>query len=115
MAGCSPRPRARRSRRRSRPTRNRVRGLARLVWLLAGAWLALAGPVQAASPFRDWAAVVIAGDWHAHSGGPSEAFDNARRDVAQALEQAGFDPANLRQFSVRPERYKDTHPDKSDP
>ena len=92
-----------------------MRGLARLVWLLAGAWLALAGPAQAASPFRDWAAVVIAGDWHAHSGGPSEAFDNARRDVAHALEQAGFDPANLRQFSVRPKRYKDTHPDKSDP
>ena len=31
----------------------------------------------AAGPFSDWAAVVVAGDWHAHTGGPSEAFDNA--------------------------------------
>lgn len=66
-----------------------------------------------ASPFSDWAAVVIAGDWHAHSGGPSEAFDNARRDVSSALEHAGFQPANLREYSVRPERYKD-HPGKTD-
>jgi hypothetical protein len=58
--------------------------------------------------------VVVAGDWHAHSGGPSEAFDNARRDVTAALERAGFQSANLRQFSVRPERYKDASPGKSD-
>jgi hypothetical protein len=83
--------------------------------LLAGLWLALAGPAQAASPFSDWAVVVVAGDWHAHSGGPSEAFDNARRDVSQALERAGFEAANLRQFSVRPERYKLAGLGKSDP
>jgi hypothetical protein len=84
-------------------------------WLIAGLVMAFASSAGAASPFADWAAVVVAGDWHAHSGGPSEAFDNARRDVSQALETAGFDPSNLRQFSVRPERYKDTHPAKSDP
>jgi len=61
----------------------------------------------AASPFADWAAVVVAGDDHAHSGALTEAFDNARRDVARALVGAGFQPRNLRQFSVRPERYKD--------
>src|SRR5579884_132428 len=77
--------------------------------LLAGLTLAWAAPAIA-SPFSDWAAVVVAGDFHAHSGGPSEAFDNARRDVAKALEQAGFSPANVRQFSVRPDRYPDTHP-----
>jgi len=88
-----------------------------LVW---GLFLGLAQPAAAQpagfqdSAFRDWAAVVVAGDWHAHSGGPSEAFDNARRDVAQALEQAGFQPANLRQYSVRPERYRDTRPEKTD-
>jgi hypothetical protein len=88
----------------------------RLAWLLAGLWFAaLAAPAQAASPFSDWAAVVVAGDWHAHSGGPSEAFDNARRDVSAALEHAGFAPANLRQFSVRPERYKDVGLSKADP
>jgi len=57
----------------------------------------------------------VAGDWHAHSGGPSEAFDNARHDVSQALEKAGFAAANLRQFSVRPERYKDPGLGKSEP
>ena len=87
----------------------------RLALLIAGLWLALAAPVQAASPFADWAVVVVAGDWHAHSGGPSEAFDNARHDVSQALEHAGFQQANLRQFSVRPERYKDVGLAKSDP
>jgi hypothetical protein len=92
----------------------------RLALLLAGLWLAAlaslgAAPAQAASPLADWAVVVVAGDWHAHSGGPSEAFDNARRDVSQALERAGFEAANLRQFSVRPERYKEAGLEKSDP
>jgi hypothetical protein len=88
--------------------------------LIAGLVLSLAHPAAAAadppsgSPFQDWAAVVVAGDWHAHSGGPSEAFDNARRDVSEALERAGFRAANLRQYSVRPERYKDTHPAKTE-
>jgi hypothetical protein len=94
----------------------RVAGLVALIWgfLLSLAAPAAAAPAVQAGPFQDWAAVVVAGDWHAHSGGPSEAFDNARRDVAVALEQAGFQRANLRQYSVRPERYKDTRPEKSD-
>lgn len=80
------------------------------------ACLALGGPAQAGvSPFADWAAVVVAGDWHAHSGGPSEAFDNARRDVSRELTRIGFDPAHMRQFSVRPERYPDIRPEKSAP
>ena len=41
-----------------------------------------AGGARAAGPFADWAAVVVAGDFHAHSGADSEAFDNARRDVS---------------------------------
>jgi len=91
----------------------RVAGLF-LALALAWAPRALAAAPFAASPFADWAAVVVAGDWHAHSGGPSEAFDNARRDVSQSLEKAGFARGNLRQFSVRPERYRDTRPQKSD-
>lgn len=86
-------------------------------WLVALIWalgLGLAQPAAAQGPFDNWAAVVIAGDWHAHSGGPSEAFDNARHDVGQALERAGFEPANLREYSVRPERYKDPRPEKTD-
>jgi hypothetical protein len=80
--------------------------LARVLALLAGLWFAAFAAPAAAGPFDDWAAVVVAGDWHAHSGGPSEAFDNARRDVSTALERAGFLAQNLREFSVRPERYK---------
>lgn len=75
-------------------------------WLSAGT--AAAAPVYASS-FSDWAAVVVAGDAHAHGGKPSEAFDNARRDVTTALVAAGFDPANIRQFSTQPRRYPDAH------
>jgi hypothetical protein len=87
-------------------------GTGRLAALALGllAWAALAFPAAAAaaapSPFANWAAIVVAGDWHAHSGGPSEAFDNARRDVGKALLGAGFRPENLQEFSVRPARYR---------
>jgi hypothetical protein len=90
-----------------------VRRIAQLVLLLAA--MLVAAPALAGGAFADWSAVVVAGDWHAHSGGPSEAFDNARHDVVQALEHAGFEPGNLRQFSVRPERYKDPDLGKSAP
>jgi hypothetical protein len=86
----------------------RLGGLA----LAALLWLGLAPAALAASPFADWAAVVVAGDWHAHSGGPSEAFDNARRDVGRALISAGFEPQHLDEFSVRPARYR-PRPDKT--
>jgi hypothetical protein len=87
-----------------------VRRLAGFAVCLA-VWLGLFVPAQAAppfaaSPFADWTAVVVAGDAHAHDGGPSEAFDNARRDVARALRRAGFEAQNLREFSVRPGRYR---------
>ena len=88
----------------------------RFVALALGAITLLSGPPALAdSPFAHWAAVVVAGDWHAHSGGPSEAFDNARRDVSKELVRMGFAPENLKQFSVRPERYKDTNPAKTEP
>jgi len=90
-----------------------IRTAARLLALLAACWWA--GAAQAASAFQDWSAVVIAGDWHASDGGPTEGFDNARRDVTLALHRAGFRPENVRQFSVRPERYKDTRPLKAEP
>ncbi len=68
-----------------------------------------AGAARAGGVFDDWAAVVIAGDFHAHSGADSEAFDNARRDVSQALIDAGFQPGHMHEFSVRPERYPSEH------
>lgn len=67
-----------------------------------------------ASTYSNWAVVVVAGDWHAHDGSPSEIFDNARRDVSQALTDIGFNLSNIAQFSVRPQRYPATHPDRSD-
>ncbi|MFZ5669223.1 MAG: C13 family peptidase [Pseudomonadota bacterium] len=63
-------------------------------------------------PFADWAAIVVAGDWRAHDGGPTEAFDNARRDVAATLVALGFRRENLVQLSTRPERYPDTRPER---
>lgn len=70
--------------------------------------LAMAGAAPAASGgLSDWVAVVVAGDYSgAHGGGDTEAFDNARRDIARTLvERMGFAPENVREFSVRPERY----------
>ena len=81
--------------------------------MVAAFWVAAVGPAAAAA-FSDWSAVVVAGDWHASDGGPTEGFDNARRDVSVALARAGFQPGNIRQLSVRPERYKDTRPAKAE-
>lgn len=79
--------------------------------LAALPWISPAG---AAAPFAGWAAIVVAGDWHAHSGAPSEVFDNARRDVSADLERIGFPPDDIVQFSVRPERYPAAAPRQSD-
>lgn len=75
---------------------------------------ALAAPAAAETPFQDWAAIVVAGDFHGSGGGPTEAFDNARRDVSKELQRLGFQAQNMRQFSVRPTRYKEA-PIKSEP
>lgn len=89
-----------------------MRGAAVVIGLLA----LLFAPLSAAraGAFSNWAAVVVAGDFHAHSGGPTEAFDNARRDVAKALVSLGFDKAAIQQFSVRPQRYLADSPKRSD-
>ena len=76
--------------------------------------LLIASPAYAAG-FGNWGAIVVAGDWHAHDGSPSEAFDNARRDVSAALARIGFNPGNIEEFSVRPDRYPNQHPAMSDP
>jgi hypothetical protein len=60
----------------------------------------LPGPAAAGkASFGDWAAAVVAGDWRGANGLRIDAFDNARRDLAEALVGAGFDAANVRQFS----------------
>jgi hypothetical protein len=96
----------------------------RIAGLILGLLLPLlAGPAQAQSParspayphpFKNWAAVVVAGDWHAHSGEPTEAFDNARRDVGATLVGLGFSPNAIRQYSVRPQLYPAARPGKTE-
>jgi hypothetical protein len=85
-----------------------IRGVAR--WVALAATLLLAPAPAAAQSFSDWAAVVVAGDWRAHGGKPTEAFDNARRDVSTALIGLGFRRENLRQFSVKPQNDTTTNP-----
>lgn len=80
-----------------------------LVLLFSPATAALAD-----GPFANWSAVVIAGDFQAHSGGTTEAFDNARRDVTRTLVDMGFDSAAIQQFSVRPERYPSEAPNRAE-
>lgn len=77
--------------------------------LIAAAIIAGSAYVLAGS-YSDWAVLVVAGDWHAHDGSSTEIFDNARRDVSRALVEVGFNPSNIAQFSVRPERYPSVHP-----
>ena len=57
-----------------------------------------------AADFSNWAVMVIAGDNHSHSGGPSQVFDNARRDLVKAFAGIGFTPDNIAQFSVTPDK-----------
>jgi hypothetical protein len=66
--------------------------------------LLLVRPASGAG-YADWAAIVVAGDWHSHSGAPSDVFDNARRDISADLAQIGFSPNNILQFSVRSNRF----------
>ncbi len=82
--------------------------------VLAAALFCVPLPAAAAG-YGDWAAIVVAGDFHAHSGAESEVFDDARRDVASDLMGIGFSPNNLIQFSMRPERYPAQQPRRSDP
>lgn len=57
-------------------------------------------PQSSFADFRHWAVVLVAGDYRAHSGAPSQVFDNGRRDLAKAFAKIGFNPANMVQFSV---------------
>ena len=89
-------------------------GVLRAALLVAAVASLSIARAAAAGPFSDWAAIVVAGDWHAHDGAPSEVFDNARRDVSNDLVALGFAPANVEQFSVRPEIYPQDHAGGSD-
>lgn len=60
-------------------------------------------PPQGPEPFRDWAVAVVAADWRDSAGQPIAAFDNARRDLVQAFAAAGFDRADMVDYSLRPD------------
>ncbi|HEY2708465.1 MAG TPA: C13 family peptidase [Caulobacteraceae bacterium] len=87
-------------------------------WVVALAALALAACAASsagAGPFRNWAAIVVSGDFHAaHTNNPTETFDNARRDVSAELIRKGFSASNLLEFSVRPELYPQQKVSKAD-
>lgn len=61
-------------------------------------------------PFVHWAVVIVAGDDHSSDGGHSEAFDNARRDLAVAFEKAGFLGGHIAEFSAEPKDGDPTYP-----
>jgi hypothetical protein len=85
-----------------------------LAFVLILLGIAAAAPALAA-PFDNWAAIVVAGDNRAHSGAPSDVFDNARRDIAKELERIGFAADHIRQFAVQPEKDAATDPLPSTP
>jgi hypothetical protein len=65
--------------------------------------LGLATPALAQSRFDGWASAVIAADWRTSRGQPIQAFDNARRDLVAAFVAAGFDRADMVDYSLRPD------------
>lgn len=68
------------------------------IWLLL-LLLFLAPSCARAETFDNWAVAVVAGDSKALGGRPTQAFDNARRDLVWALQSAGVRPGHLLQFS----------------
>jgi hypothetical protein len=81
---------------------------------LAAAAMCFAPGAAMAAGFDSWAALVVAGDYRAHSGAPSEVFDNGRRDIAKTLQALGFVQSRILQYSVHPELDKVTNPKLSD-
>lgn len=76
------------------------------LWL----WLALAVGTGAAaqtptppSRFENWTSLIVSADWRDGRGAPIDAFDNARRDLAEAFAAAGFPRATMLDYSLRPE------------
>jgi hypothetical protein len=79
----------------------------RILGCAAAAIVLFSGEVQAAG-FADWAAVVVAGDNHAHDGSLSEVFDTGRREIAKDLSAIGIPRDNIVQFSVTPASHPGT-------
>lgn len=82
-------------------------GFLRLLVLTLLAAAIAAGPARAhyaveEAPLKDWAVGILAADWRDSEGTPIDAFENARRALAEAFAQAGFNPDNITHLSLRP-------------
>ena len=64
-----------------------------------------AASARAAGGFSDWAAIVVAGDWHSHDGSVARCSTMRGATSPPDLVRMGFSPANILQFSQRPARY----------
>jgi Peptidase C13 family len=67
-------------------------------------------PSLPSGPFAHWAAVIVAGDDTSSDGKTTEAFDNARKDLASAFVNAGFARDHIFQFSSAPKSSDPTEP-----
>lgn len=82
----------------------RLKHLFAVALLLAfwGAARASAEPAVEDVPLKDWAVGILAADWRDSEGGPIDAFENARRDLASAFAGVGFSADNITHMSLRP-------------
>jgi len=76
-----------------------MRGVFGIVLALA---IAACGQPSRAGDFDGWTAAVVSGDWRAGNGKPTQAFDNARTELASAFARSGFAPSEIRQYALRP-------------
>lgn len=53
--------------------------------------------------FTGWTSLIVSADWRDGNGRPIEAFDNARRDLADAFAAAGLPRDTMLEYSLRPE------------
>ncbi len=70
--------------------------------LLVAACLGGQARAQSEAGFKDWAVGILAADWRAGDGTPIEAFENSRKALAQGFADAGFNPDNITNMSLRP-------------
>lgn len=82
-----------------------VRGMIVLLTSLLALTAPAFGQTRTAAPppsrFEGWTAAIIQADWRDGRGEPIQAFDNARRDLTQAFQKAGFARADMIDLSLQ--------------
>lgn len=81
--------------------------LRRLFSALFALAIIMGGPAQAQysvedAPLKDWAVGILAADWRDGAGAPIDAFENAKRDLAESFAASGFRRENIAALSLRP-------------